>query len=110
MVGLYGGSDENARRGRSGRKWRRGGAGQAGDIVDVNPLLLLGLGLGLLDQADERLDLADRLGAAPHQHPVNVPVATLKRAALEMVNGFAKNQGACREGAIDERLAADVNG
>src|SRR5688572_4560156 len=66
--------------------------------------------LGLFDHADEGLDLLDGLGRAPEEHAVDVPVAALERAAVQVVDRLAQDQRARRERAADERLPADVDG
>ena len=66
--------------------------------------------LGLLDAIDERFKLDDRLGASPHQHPVDVPVAPVEGTVLQEIDRLPQNQRAVDEAAIEERLAADVNG
>ena len=68
------------------------------------------LDLGLFDQVDQGLDLADGFDAAPHQDPVHVPVAPLERAVLQVVDRLAEDQRAGDERAVDERLTADVHG
>src|SRR5689334_23175705 len=65
--------------------------------------------LGLFDHADQGLDLADGFRAAPHEHPVDVPVAALETAAFQVVNSLAQDEGAGGEGAADKRLPADVD-
>src|SRR4051812_15122237 len=83
-----------------------GGGLRAGASAVAGELLLL----GGFDHGDECLDLAERFGAAPHEDPVNMPVAALKGAAFEVVDGFAEHKGAGDEVTTDERLTADVDG
>ena len=54
--------------------------------------------------------LHDRLRASPHQHPVDVPVAAIKRASLQVFDRLAQHQRAIDEAAAHKCLAADVNG
>src|SRR6266481_5243026 len=68
--------------------------------------LFLKLHLSLLHPLDQRLELHDRFGAAPHQNPVYVPVAAVERAVLEKVNCFPKDQRTIDKTAIQERLPA----
>src|SRR4051812_43908136 len=83
--------------------------GLAAALLEGAAFLGLLLGLGLFDQADQRLDLAQRFGATPHQHPVHMPVAALERAVLQVVDRLPEDQGAGGERAVNESLAADVD-
>src|SRR5206468_4133168 len=72
--------------------------------------LFLELDLRLLDAVDQGLELDDGFGAAPHEDPVDVPVAPVEGAVLEEVNRFAEYECAVDEAAVEERLAADIDG
>lgn len=72
---------------------------------------LLGkLCLRLFDELQHGLDALQGLGAAPEKHDVDVPVAAFKTASVHMGDGFAQDERAGDELAVDEGLAGDING
>src|SRR5205823_3995173 len=63
----------------------------------------------LFHHRGERAQFLDRLFIAPHQHAIDVPVAALEGAAIDVIDRLAQDQRALLKGAADERLAGEVN-